>query len=96
MQQTRQEELKMKQRCSELNSQHTEHNTEYNILSWDRSTCNFKAWWAWVEAGSLTTWQKTEDRCFQVRSPIDGSPVRREMSAFQTRSCNLIYGILCW
>jgi len=31
-------------------------------------TFSFKAWWAGAEAGSLATWQKTEDRRLQMRS----------------------------
>ena len=36
----------------------------------ERSTCSFKAWWAAVEAGSLATWQKTEDRPLQMNGII--------------------------
>ena len=48
------------------------------------STCSFKAWWAGVvEAGSLATRQKQKTAVYRWGQLIDGSPVRKEVSAFR-------------
>jgi len=70
------------------------HRTTRTALPVSQLTCSFKVWWAGVE--SWPRGRKQNITVLHMTSLIDGSPRRTEMSAFRTRSCQLIHSILRW